>query len=164
MAKYYGDDKWYVIEDRIPLWEWGRVEGCEKLLTFLQEPKFDRNGRAFFCSSPSFNLDEDDDVQFVHLPRDHFQCQSCSKYPKRHRSSLMTEFIMKYAASSPDTKATDKSEEFESESEDETDDGEEVGIGELKTGEMLTAWSSEEEAEAKIEALQKRTDVNKKKI
>eukprot|EP00973_Karenia_brevis_P001691 229895-Karenia_brevis.AAC.1 len=53
IARYYGDTKWYVIEDRLRIEEWGPVrEDCERMVIFLQEPKYDRWGKAFFCSSP----------------------------------------------------------------------------------------------------------------
>eukprot|EP00973_Karenia_brevis_P075692 10518235-Karenia_brevis.AAC.1 len=70
------------------------------MVVFLQEPKYDRWGQAFFCTDHNINLDDDDDIQFVHMPPDEFQCDACSRNPKpitRHRSSAMTEIIASLA-------------------------------------------------------------------
>eukprot|EP00973_Karenia_brevis_P062883 8742281-Karenia_brevis.AAC.1 len=50
LVKYQGQDhKWHVLEDRISAHENEEVWDVDKMVVFLQEPKTNRFGEAFFC-------------------------------------------------------------------------------------------------------------------
>eukprot|EP00973_Karenia_brevis_P043666 6049293-Karenia_brevis.AAC.1 len=62
MGKYYNSRTWRVLEDRRRPEDYGQVRNCEFMVVFLQEPKDDRWGHAFYCTNRNINFDDEDDT------------------------------------------------------------------------------------------------------
>eukprot|EP00973_Karenia_brevis_P039468 5448452-Karenia_brevis.AAC.1 len=60
------------------------------MVVFMQEPKYNRFGQAFYCMNRD-NKFEDEDTQFVTLSPNYFNCEACSR--PTHRTSAMAEYI-----------------------------------------------------------------------
>eukprot|EP00973_Karenia_brevis_P075933 10549904-Karenia_brevis.AAC.1 len=91
MVKYWHKRLWEVLEDRTHPEDYGEVYECERMLVFMQEPKYNRWGHAFYCMNRDINFD-DDDTQFVTLSPNYFNCEACSK-PIAHRTSAIAEYV-----------------------------------------------------------------------
>eukprot|EP00973_Karenia_brevis_P073512 10214495-Karenia_brevis.AAC.1 len=48
------------------------------MVVFMQEPKYNSFGHAFYCMNRDIRFD-DDDTQFVTLSLDYYNCEACSK-------------------------------------------------------------------------------------